>query len=133
MQYKPKVGTVLWSVKENYYYRPTSAAPFREYVVRKAIVTGYYKGGYTEIRTREEPCSDFDKIGIKPCYYKLSMLDNEYIFSDKRDAALFAKDLSDKEDERDRSIATIIHRPFEPIRRTWETFLIQGGTEQWEF
>ena len=78
---KPKVGTVLWPVHENYYDRPRpSAGVFREYVIRKATVSGYCKGGYTEICTLEGPCSELDKKGKTPCYYKLSWLDKEWIF-----------------------------------------------------
>lgn len=112
---KPKVGTVLWSVKENYYYKPTSAAPYKEYVVRKATVRGYIKGGYTEICTHEVPYCEFDKEGI---------------FRNRREAAMFAKKLTDKADEWEQRTAEAIHRPFEPMRRTWEVFLEDANEKE---
>ena len=49
---KPPIGTPMWHVLEHLYYDKTHAGPLTEFVIRETRVTGYFQGGYTEIRLR---------------------------------------------------------------------------------
>ena len=110
-------GTVLWYVIEHLYYVPGRAGPLQEYCVSSGILTGYYDGTrYTEFCIRGyEPGK-----GCVPRRYKTAVL-GKCVFLNPWDAARLAKQWTEHEEK----AFWFCHE--EPMRRTWEKWLITSN------
>jgi hypothetical protein len=112
-QQRPEIGTILWDVHENLYYVPGRAGPLLEYIVTSAPVTDYFEGGYVEIKM----VGEVPGHGMMPRHHKLSDLGKRKVFQTPREAALYAKELTEKYEK------TWGWTSDPPLRRTWEKFL----------
>ena len=104
---KPEIGTGMWDVSEHLYHVAGQASPLLEYVVCAVRVKGYFKGSYVSIDVTD---------GKTPRRYKLSEIGTR-VFYTAREAALYAQQLSDRED----AIWVKMGEP--PVRRTWAKYL----------
>ena len=104
---RPEKGATMWDVREHLYYTQDQSAPLKEFVVEKVFVKGYFKGRYLSIDVSD---------GKTPRRYSLSDIGKRLFFT-VREAALYAKQLSDEEDLVGRRFGAL------PVRRTWEMFL----------
>lgn len=111
---RPPVGSVLYDVHEHLYYIPDHAGPVKEYVVAAGEVTGFFEGGYVEVCLCGRVADR-----IIPRRRKLSEI-GKTVFYTAREAANYAKDLTDKYE---RTWSGISNDP--PMRRTWEHFLTE--------
>jgi hypothetical protein len=116
-QKRPEIGTVMWDVHENLYYDKTvSVAPLTEYVVTSAPITDYFEGGYVEMKMCG-PVPHGDRSFPTPRFHKLSDVGKKIVFYTAREAALFAKELTEKYE---RTWGWCLKQP---LRRTWEKYL----------
>jgi len=104
---KPELGTTMWDVREHLYYSEGKAAPLREFVVEKVYVKGYFKGRYVSIDVSD---------GATPRRYKVSDIGKRLFFT-AREAAIYAKKLSDEADMIE------LRYGGQPVRRSWEMYL----------
>lgn len=112
---RPEIGTPIYIVAEHLYYIPARRAPLKEFVVVPGKIEGYYTGRYVEIISK----AILPEKGRTPLYFKLSQLDKAFVFLTAKGAALFAKELTEREERS--SLFTACGYP--PIRRTWEEYL----------
>lgn len=120
MSKRPDLGTRMYSVHEHRYYITESAAPILEYCVCEAEVTGFFRGGYTEIFL-----TGLSPDGYKmPFCYKLSDIGSKIFFTPK-EAALLAREMT----ERYEHTWGWLGAPEIPLRRTWNHYLTEvcGG------
>lgn len=108
---KPPIGTSMWHVLEHLYYEKTRAGPLMEYVVREARVTGYFQGGYTEIRLTGKNSGGY----LTPFSYPLSDIGRR-LFYTPEEAARLAKRMTEDEEKK------LWCR--EPLRRPWAEYII---------
>ncbi len=112
---RPAIGTKMYSVNEHRYYIKEHTGPLLEYCVCEAEVTGFFKGGYTEVCL-----TGLSPEGYRTPYrYKLSEI-GELVFYTAREAAELAK----KKTEKYESTWGWLGEPDIPMRRTWEQFLV---------
>lgn len=81
---KPPIGTPMWHVLEHLYYEKNRAGPLMEYVVREARVTGYFQGGYTEIRLTGKNAGGF----MTPYSYPLKDIGEKLFYTPEEAARL---------------------------------------------
>lgn len=104
----------MYSVHEHLYYTKDKDAPILEYCVCEAEVTGFFKGGYTEI------CL----VGLcpkgyrTPYRYELSDV-GKALFYTAKEAALLAERMTRQYEK----TWGWIGEPDVPMRRTWEKYL----------
>lgn len=104
----------MYSVHEHLYYIKDRTAPVLEYCVCEAKVTGFYKGGYTEICLVGPNPGGFQT----PYRYKLSEIGRKLFFT-ARDAAALAKQMTETYEH------TWGWMNDPPMRRTWEKYLCE--------
>ena len=104
---KPEIGDEMWDVSEHLYHVAGRASPLLEYVVCAVRVKGYFKGSYVSMDVTD---------GKTPRRYKLSEIGTR-VFYTAREAALYAKRLSDRSD------AVWMKTGSPPVRRTWAKYL----------
>ena len=110
----PEIGSTLWDVHEHLYYDySVTVAPLTEYVVTPGEVFGYFEGGFVEIKL----VGAVPGYGRMPRYHKLSDIGKKYVFRTPREAALYAKELTERHER------TWGWTGEPPLRRTWEQFL----------
>ena len=115
-QKRPPIGTVMWDVHENLYYdKAIQTAPLKEYVVAAGEVTGFFEGGYVDIRL-VGPVPRGNLSFPVPRYHKLSDVGYK-VFYTAREAALFAKQKTEQYER------TWGWTKDPPLRRTWEQYL----------
>lgn len=115
-QKRPEIGTVMWDVHENLYYNTAiQTAPLKEFVVESAPVTGFFEGGYVEL-CMTGPVTHGNMSYSTPRRHKLSEIGTK-VFYTAREAALLAKDLTEKHER------TWGWSKEPPMRRTWEKYL----------
>lgn len=112
---KPEIGTLMYSVHEHLYYIKDRTAPVLEYCICEAEVTGFFKGGYTEICLVGPNPDGFQT----PYKYKLSEIGRKLFFT-ARDAAALAKQMTETYER----TWGWINDP--PMRRTWEKYLCES-------
>lgn len=83
----PEIGTVFYFPIEHIYY-DERRLPREEYLITEAKVTGYFRGGYTEIRLSD---------GKTPRYFKKDAVEKT-IFRNRDDAIAYAEKLADHYD-----------------------------------
>ena len=110
----PKVGDKLYVVRENLYYEKGNPAPLLEYVIYAAYVVKYIKGKYTEIEMKIDA-----PISNRLEWRRISELNKQYVFHSIKDAAIFAKQLTDRYENT--SLFAITNTP--PLRRSWQRYL----------
>lgn len=116
-QKRPEIGTVMWDVHENLYYdKSVEVAPLTEYVVTSAQITDYFEGGYVELKMCG-PVPHGDRSFPTPRFHKLSDVGKQIVFYTAREAALYAKELTEKYE---RTWGWCLKQP---LRRTWEKYL----------
>ena len=76
--HKPPIGTPMWHVLEHLYYEKARAGPLMEYVVREARVTGYFQGGYTEIRLTGKNADKYHDLVTEMLETAIRRVGNEY-------------------------------------------------------
>lgn len=108
---KPPIGTSMWHVLEHLYYEKTHVGPLMEYVVREARVTGYFQGGYTEVRLLGKDAGGF----MTPYSYPLSDIGRR-LFYTPGEAAQLAKRMTEDEEKK------LWCR--EPLRRPWTEYIM---------
>lgn len=117
MKKKLNVGDVVYIVQEHLYNEKghRHIGVLKEFCVYKAVVKSFYKGHYI----------DFKAVIVEPhiannvVHCKLSCLDKNTAFRNVRNAALFAKKLTENWES---SILYEISNDL-PLRRTWEKYL----------
>lgn len=107
----PKIGAKMYLIHEHLYNNPDHAL-VKEYCVCEAEVTGYLKGGYTEIRLVGPDPRGF----LTPYYHKVSEI-GQKVFYTGREAALMAKRMTEKYEQ------TWAWTKEPPMRRTWAYLL----------
>lgn len=113
---KPAIGTKMYSVHEHLYYIKDRHAPVLEYCVCEAEVTGFFKGGYEEVKL-----SGLSPKGYPtPYYYKISDIGKK-VFYTEYEAALLAQQKTDQYE----STWGWLGEPDVPMRRTWKQLLIK--------
>ena len=105
---KPSIGKPMWHVLEHLYYEKTHAGPLMEYVVREARVTGYFQGGYTEVRLTGKNAGGY----LTPFSYPLSDIGRRMFYTPE-EAAQLAKRMTEK---------MLWCR--EPLRRPWTEYIV---------
>ena len=121
MKNKPEIGSTMWDVCENLYYDyAKSAAPLKEFVVSKGKVRGFLQINYTSMFL-VGPVGERASIMRE---YRLADI-GKRVFYTAREAALYAKELSDKYDRTWERISKD-----GPIRRTWEKYLNEAEGEE---
>lgn len=108
---KPPIGTPMWHVLEHLYYEKTRAGPLMEYVVREARVTGYFQGGYTEIRLTGKNAGGY----LTPFSYPLSDIGRR-LFYTPEEAARLAKHMTENEEK--------MLWCSDPLRRPWAEYIM---------
>lgn len=83
----PEVGEVFYFPVSHIYY-DERRLPTEEYVIKEAKVTGYFRGGYTEIRLSD---------GATPYFFKREAVE-KVIFRNRDDAIAYAETLADQYD-----------------------------------
>lgn len=117
MNKHPDIGTRMYSVHEHLYYISERAAPVLEYCVCEAEVTGFFKGGYTEICL-----TGLSPNGYRTPYrYKLSEIGSKVFFT-PQEAASLAKEKTEQYEH----IWEWLGAPDIPMRRTWNHYLRFG-------
>lgn len=91
MSKRPDIGTKMYSVREHLYYIQNHAGPLLEYCVCEAEVTGFFEGGYVEVRLRGKSPEGF----MTPYFYKLSEIGTR-VFYTAEEAARLAKDMTER-------------------------------------
>lgn len=114
---KPDVGTKMYSVHEHLYYIDGRAAPLLEYCVCEAEVTGFFKGGFTEICLRGYSPKGF----MTPYRYKLSDVGKK-IFYTAKEAAELAREMTDIYER----TWGWLGKPDIPMRRSWDALLFDS-------
>ena len=99
----PSIGEEFHFPSSHIYYNDRGL-PAEEYVIVSARVTGYYRGGYTEIRLSD---------GATPRYFKKDAVERQ-IFRKKSDAIAYAEKLADDYDR-------VWSRMEGPMRRPWRS------------
>lgn len=120
---RPAIGTTMWDVHENRYYIPGRAAPVLEYVVTPGEVTDYFEGSYVEIKL-SGPIPNGDRSFPTPRYHKLADIGKQHVFFTAREAAMHAKELTEKHER------TWAWTGDPPMRRTWENYLTEEATHE---
>lgn len=121
MKNRPEIGSTMWDVCENLYYDyAKSAAPLIEFVVSGGQVKGFFTGGYVTMNIAGPVANRSGVIRS----YKVSDV-GKRVFYTAREAALYAKELSDKHDRTWERISKDC-----PIRRTWEKYLNEAEGEE---
>ena len=108
---KPPIGTPMWHVLEHLYYENTRAGPLMEYVVREARVTGYFQGGYTEIRLTGKNAGGY----LTPYSFPLSDIGRR-LFYTPEEAAQLAKRMTENEEK--------MLWCSDPLRRPWAKYIM---------
>lgn len=83
----PEIGEVFYFPIQHIYYNK-DGIPRDEYVIKKAAVVGYYRGGYTEIKLSD---------GKTPRFFKGDSV-GKRIFRVIEDAIAYAEKLADEYD-----------------------------------
>lgn len=109
--HKPPIGTPMWHVLEHLYYEKTRAGPLMEYMVREARVTGYFQGGYTEIRLTGKNAGGY----LTPFSYPLSDIGRR-LFYTPEEAAQLAKRMTENEEK--------MLWCSDPLRRPWAEYIM---------
>lgn len=109
-----KVGDTVYVVQENFYHEKGIAGPKLEYCVYSSTIKCFRKGSYIDFIAKID-------APLKNNIYdwKLSDLDKRYIFRSRKNAALFAKELTEKYER------SIFYDPQKdlPLKRSWENFI----------
>ena len=105
---RPVIGTKMYIVVEHYYYLKENPAPVMEYCVCQVKVSGFIKGGYTEMKVVGLSADGY----ITPWFYRLSDI-GKRIFHTPREAALFAQKKTEKYEQRWKKFI------ISPMRRQW--------------
>lgn len=114
---RPTVGTKMYSVHEHRYYIKSHPAPLLEYCVCESVVTGFFRGGYTEVCLTGLSPEGYPT----PYRYKLSEIGTE-VFYTAREAAKLAKQETEKYENTWRKFGG----PNIPLRRPWENYLVDS-------
>ena len=113
-QERPEIGSILWDVHEHLYYdKSVRISPLTEYVVTPGEVVGYFEGGFVEVKL----VGEVPGHGRLPRHHKLSDIGKRKVFYTAREAALYAKELTEKHER------TWAWTKDPPMRRTWEQYL----------
>ena len=112
-KYGIEAGSTVYVVREHLYYIPGDPIPRQEFCIYEAQIEYFRKGGYTDFKTKIKKPALQNNID----FFKLTDLNNNFVFSDKRSAALFAKDLTDKFEARS------YRKNCPMMRRTWAVYL----------
>ena len=115
---RPEIGETLYFVCEHFYYIPNHAGPVTEYCVCSGKVKTFLTGRYTEMRLVGKNPDGFPT----PYYYKLSDF-GKRIFDNPKDAALLAKEMTEKYER------TWGWTGDPPMRRTWTKYLSETESE----
>lgn len=121
MSKRPDIGTKMYAVHEHLYYISDFAGPLLEYCVMEAEVTGFFEGGYVEVRLQGKSPDGF----MAPYSYKLSEVENR-VFYTAEEAAQLAKKMT----ERYEKSCGWLGPPQIPLRRPWEQYLPKGAEKQ---
>lgn len=110
---RPAIGTKMYSVWEHFYHVQGCASPRIEYCVCEGTVTGFYEGGYIEIRLLGPNPDGY----MTPYYHRLGDI-GKRIFFTPYEAAQYAKKTTE-------SYENGFWGQFEkePLRRPWEHLL----------
>ncbi len=111
----------MYTVQEHLYYIKERTAPILEYCVCEAVVTSYYKGGYTEVCLTGK----FPKGYTTPYWYKVSEV-GKRVFYTVQEAAELAR----QETEEHEHTWGWLGPPQIPMRRTWEKGLNPEAPEK---
>ena len=115
MRKKLNIGDEVYIAMEHLYYEKGRAGPLKEFCVYKAVVRDFYKGRYVDFKAVLVDTH----IANNVVHCKLSDLDKRLAFRNARDAALYAKRLT--ENYESSTLYRISDDP--PLRRTWEKYL----------
>lgn len=118
---RPEIGETLYFVCEHLYYKPNRVGPVLEYCVCSGKVKTFLTGKYTEMRLVGKNPDGFPT----PSYFKLSDL-GKRIFDNPKDAALLAKEMTEKYER------TWGWTGDPPMRRTWEKYLSETESQEHE-
>lgn len=118
--WKPEPGTKVWFVTEHFWRRPGAEKyqPEYEFMVFQGEVRGYRVGNWTDvqIRYREDDLGPLHLIDIALSAGK------DKIFDNSRDAALYARELTDDYLRRWGWVWKM-HLDMPPMPRRWEKYL----------
>jgi hypothetical protein len=115
MSKRPDIGSTMFMVHEHLYYIKNHAIPIKEYCVCSGAVTGFYTGGYTEVRLVGKSPKGFPT----PYSYRLSEIGTR-LFYTAREAAEYAQQLTEDYERRWGWVGA----PEIPMRRPWAKYLI---------
>ena len=108
----PEIGTIFYFPTRHIYYNERRL-PCEEFLITEAKVTGYYRGGYTEIRLSD---------GHTPYYFKRDAVEKA-IFRNRDDAIAYTEKLADDYDR--------VWEKFEgKMRRGWRNDESRGNEEK---
>jgi hypothetical protein len=112
-KYNIEAGSTVYAVREHLYYLPGDPIPRQEFCVYEARIEYFRKGGYIDFKTIIKKPTLKNNVD----FFKLTDLNDSFVFSDRRSAALFAKELTEKFEGKS------YRKNDPPMRRTWEAFL----------
>lgn len=116
-EHRPEIGSTLWDVHENLYYdKSVRAAPLTEFIVTPGEVVGFFERGLVEVKM----VGEVPGHGRMPRHHRLSDIGKRRVYYTAREAALYAKELTEKYER------TWGWTSEPPMRRTWEKYLEEG-------
>lgn len=118
--WKPEIGAKVWFAHEHLWRRPDTEKyqPEYEFMVYEGEVRGYRTGGWTDVQIRYR---DGDPGPIKLIDVALSA-DRPTIFDNPRDAALYARELTEEYLKRWGWVWRM-YPDMPPMPRRWEKYL----------
>ena len=108
---RPAIGTKMYHVCEHFYYEKGHAGPLKEFCVCESTVTGFYEGGYVDIRLLGLGPDGF----LKPTYIPLKNIGLTLFYS-ASEASLHAKEMTERQE-------VVWGFSGETLRRPWESLL----------